>query len=221
MGLFREGARRSFSSPPPSAPGAPLTPRGSCKRLGGGASTCRSARGGAAGARARGRAGGARRRGRAGRFSCCQQTECTVGTWVGATVGRGGAGRARHLAGGRAGLGRAPARGAAELAALALAEAAEVLALLADGVAQHVWGNLLRAPHPLLGARRAVLVFLLQLDLEGPAHNARPRCAVRAPSVPPGRAAGGKSGRGAAQRRAGTATSPRILCCTLLLHCLG
>jgi hypothetical protein len=47
------------------------------------------ARGGARG----GRAGGRGRRGR-----CCQQRECTVGTWVGATVGRGGGGHAARWA---------------------------------------------------------------------------------------------------------------------------
>jgi hypothetical protein len=31
-------------------------------------------------------------------FSCCQQRECTVGTWVGATVGKGGGGGGRLVA---------------------------------------------------------------------------------------------------------------------------
>jgi hypothetical protein len=45
-------------------------------------------------------------------FSCCQQRECTVGTWVGATVGRGGEGVAESTrdAGGRM-AGRAHPRG--------------------------------------------------------------------------------------------------------------
>ena len=37
------------------------------------------------------RAGGFGLPGRREGFSCCQQRECTVGTWLGATVGRGGA----------------------------------------------------------------------------------------------------------------------------------